>query len=102
MFQPIAEAVREARSHFIGALALLAKQIERTAEGAAGAEFVHATAENKNAIANLFSERLLQVGDVLIEFAARLHDEFGSSGWSRSADVRDKIGHCEIGFMADA
>jgi hypothetical protein len=39
-----AESVAKARSHFVGALALLAEQVEWAAETAAGAQFVHATA----------------------------------------------------------
>jgi hypothetical protein len=42
---------------------------------------MHAAAENKNAIANLVGKSLAKFGNVLIEFAARLYDEFGSSAW---------------------
>src|SRR4029077_16939375 len=51
---------------------------------------------------NEASERLAQIGDVLIEFAARLDHELGSCGGSGSANVSDKIGDGEIGFMAHA
>ena len=39
-----AERVSEARGHFVGTLALLAKQVERAAKSATCAEFVDATA----------------------------------------------------------
>ena len=65
----LAQGVSEAGGHFVGALALLAEQIERTAETAAGAEFVDAAALDKNAIAHLIDESLAQVGDVFVEFA---------------------------------
>src|SRR5215813_660817 len=100
-FEAIAEAVREARSHFIGALAPLAKQFERAAETTACTEFVNAAAQNENAIAHLFDKRFAKIVDVLIEFAAGLHDEFRGSGGSGRANVRDKIGDGEIGFVAD-
>ena len=37
-------SVSQAGCHFVGALALLAQQIERAPETAAGAEFVHTAA----------------------------------------------------------
>src|SRR5258708_26993815 len=50
------EAEGKARSHFIGALALLAEKIERAAESAPRGELVDATAEHQDAIAHLFGE----------------------------------------------
>src|SRR5262249_9643120 len=88
--------------HFVGPLALLAEKIQRTSEPAACAEFVNASAQHKNAIAELVAEGLLQVSDVSIEFAARLNDKFRGSGRSGRADVRNKISDGEIGFVADA
>src|SRR5438445_12396962 len=47
-----AKAKREARSHFIGALALLAEEIERAAEAAAGGKLVNAAGEFQQAVAD--------------------------------------------------
>src|SRR5256885_7797847 len=102
LFEARAKTESEARSHFVGALALLAQKIERTAEAAARTEFMDAAAENEDAITNLIAERLAKVGDMFIEFTARLHDEFGGGAGSGSANVRDKIGDSEIGLVADA
>src|SRR5260221_13712461 len=102
LFEARTKAKGEARGHFIGALALLAQQIERTAESAARTEFVHAAAENEDAVANLIAERLAKVGDVIIEFTARLQDKFGGGVGSGSANVRDEIGDIEMGFVAVA
>src|SRR5579859_3967813 len=63
---------------------------------------MNAAAENENAVANLIAQRLTQVGDVFIEFAPRLHDEFGGGAGRRSANVGDEIGDSEISFVADA
>src|SRR5256886_10071786 len=102
LFEARAKTESEARSHFVGALALLAQKIERTAEAAARTEFMNAAAENEDAITNLIAERLAKVGNMFIEFAARLHDKFGGGAGSGSANVRDKIRDSEIGFVADA
>src|SRR2546430_1108689 len=102
LFESRAKTESEARSHFVGALALLAQKIERTAEAAARTEFMDAAAENEDAITNLIAERLAKVGDMFIEFTARLHHEFGRGAGSGSANVRDKICDSEIGFVADA
>src|SRR5258707_14710998 len=101
LFEARTKAKGEARGHFIGALALLAQQIERTAESAARTEFVHAAAEDEDAVANLIAERLAKAGDVLIEFTARLHDKFSGGAGSGTANARDEIGGSEIGFAAD-
>lgn len=97
-----AQGVSDAGGHFVGALALLTEEIERATEAAAGAEFVDTAALDENAVADLIGERLAQVGDVFVEFAARVDDEFGGGGWSGCADIGDKIGDGEIGFVADA
>jgi hypothetical protein len=39
---------------------------------------------------------------VLIEFAARLHDQLGGGGRSGGSNIGDKIGDGEIGFVANA
>ena len=80
LLEALSKAKSQARGHFIGALALLAEQIERAAKTGARGEFVYAAAENQDAIAYLLGESAAQVGDVLVEFAARLHYEFGGSG----------------------
>src|SRR5207253_2626871 len=41
-------------------------------------------------------------GDVLVKFAARLDNQFGGGGRRGSADIGNKIGDSEIGFVADA
>src|SRR5207302_9310847 len=97
LFESRAKTQREARSHFVGALPLLAQKIERTAEAAARTEFMNATAENEDAITNLIAERLAKVGNMFVEFTARLHDKFGGGARSGSANVRDKIRNSEIG-----
>ena len=73
-----AEGVSEARGQFVGALALLAEQVERPAESATAGQFVDAAAEDEDAIAQLVGEGGAQVGDVLVEFAAGLDDKFRS------------------------
>jgi len=75
-----AEELGEARGHFVGALALLAEEIEGAAEAAAAGEFVDAAAENEDAVAHLIGEGAAQVGYVFVEFAARLDHEFSSCG----------------------
>src|SRR5262249_20512295 len=102
LFQACAQTQSEARSHFIGALALLAEQIERAAETRTRGESVDSAAEHQNSVAHLLGERAAQVGDVLIEFSARLHDEFRGGGRGGSANVSHKIGDGEVGFVADA
>src|SRR5882672_1336349 len=63
---------------------------------------MNAATENEDAVANLIAECLAKVGDMLIEFTARLYDKFGGGAGSRSANVRDEVGDGEIGFVADA
>src|SRR6267154_2264341 len=92
----------EARAEFIGALALLAQEIERSAKAATAGKFVNAAAELQQAVAHQAGERFLQVGDVLVKFAASLHHDLGGSGRSGGANVGDEIGDGEIGFVADA
>src|SRR5262249_54300973 len=77
------------------------QKIEWAAKTAARGKFVNAAAQHENAIAHLIGERGAEFGNMLIEFAARLHDELGRGRRSRSAHVRDKIGDGEIGFVAD-
>src|SRR2546427_8363354 len=101
LFEAGAEAEGEARSHFVGALALLAEEIERAAETAASGKFVNAAAQDEDAIAHLFGKSIAENGNVLVKFAARLNDKLGGGGWRRGANVGDKIGDGEIGFMAD-
>src|SRR6266704_2056668 len=96
-----AQSEGETRSHFIGALALLAEQIERTTDTGAGGKLMNAAAENQDAIAHLFGESAAQFGDVLVKFAARLNHELGGGGGRGSTDIGDKIGDGEIGFVAD-
>src|SRR5882762_3395896 len=102
LLEACAKAEGEARSHFIGALALLAKEIERTAEAAARGEFVDAAGPFQQPVAEHAGEGFAQVGDVLIELGARLNDELGGGGRRGSANVGDEIGDGEIGFVADA
>src|SRR5882672_3854816 len=97
-----AQAEREARSHFIGALALLAQKIERAAKAAARGEFVNATRQFQQAIPNQTSERFAQVSDVLVELGARLDDQLGGGGRRGGANVGNEIGDGEIGFVAYA
>ncbi len=56
----------------------------------------------QQAIADQAGKGLAEVGDVLVKFAARLDDELGGGGRSRSADIGDEISDGEIGFVADA
>src|SRR5437667_8485385 len=102
LFESRAKTESEARSHFVGALALLAEKIERAAEAAARTEFMNAAAENEDAITNLIAERLAKVGNMFIEFTACLHDKFRGGAGSGGANVRDEVGDGEIGFVADA
>jgi len=69
-----AEAVSQAGGEFIRSLALLTQEVEWAAEASARGIFVNAAAEDENAIANLLDEGAAEVGDVLGEFAAGLHD----------------------------
>ena len=50
----------------------------------------------------MVDERLAKVGDVFVEFAAGVDDEFGGRGRGGGANVGDEIGDGEIGFVADA
>src|SRR5205085_2980890 len=102
LFEARAKAESEARGHFIGALALLAKQLERTAEARSRREFVNPAADYQDAVAHLFRESAAQLSNVLVEFAPSLHDEFGSGGRCGSAHIGDEVGDGEIGFVADA
>src|SRR6266568_5243656 len=63
---------------------------------------MNAAAENQDAITHLFGESAAEVGNVFVEFATRLNDELGSGGRRGGADVGDKIGNGEIGFVPDA
>src|ERR1700683_946861 len=101
-FEVGAQPMGEARSHFVGALALLAEQIERAAETAAGSELVNAATQDQDAISHLFGERSAEFGDLFIEFAPCLDNEFGGSRRRGGAYVGDKVGDGEIGFVADA
>jgi hypothetical protein len=74
LFEACAKARGEARGHFIGALTLLAEEIERATEATARGEFVDTFAEIEQPIANEAGNRLAQVGDVFIKFAAGLYD----------------------------
>src|SRR3989441_2194316 len=76
LFEARAKAEREARSHLIGVLALLAEEIERAAEPAAGGKLVNAAGDFQQSVADHAGERLAKVSDVLIKFAARLNNEF--------------------------
>ncbi len=58
--------------------------------------------EHENAIAKLLLHAGVEFGEVLIEFAASLNDEFGGGGRSGGAHVGNKIGDGEIGLVADA
>ena len=78
------------------------QQIERAAEAAACAELVDAPAQNQNAIAHLIEQRLSQVGNVFVEFAACIDDKFGCGRRSGRTDIGNEIGDREIGFVADA
>ena len=78
------------------------EQVQGAAETAAGGEFVDAAALDQDAIAHLVGEGGAEVGDVLVEFAAGVDDEFGGGGWRRGAHVGDEIGDGEIGFVAYA
>src|SRR5690348_926982 len=100
--ETLGKPASQAAGEVIGALALLAEQIERAAKTAAAGEFMHAPAEDKDAVAHLLGEGAAEIGDVLIEFAARLHDDFRGGGRRGSANVGDEIGDGEIGFVANA
>src|SRR5438045_4713989 len=102
LFEPRGEAEGEAGNHFIGALALLAKQIERAAKTGTGRKFVNAATENQDAIAYLLGESPAQVSNVLVEFAACLDNQFGGGGRRGSAHVGDEIGDGEVGLVADS
>ncbi len=102
LFEARAQAEREPRCHFIRALALLAEEIEWAAEAAAGGKFVDALAEIEKTVTDEAGERFSQIGDVFIELAAGLDDEFGGGGGRGSANIGDKIRDGEIGFVADA
>ncbi len=78
------------------------EQVERAAETAAAGQLVNAAAELEQAIADEAGERFAEIGDVLIEFAAGLHNELGGGGRRGSAHVGDEIGDSEIGFVAYA
>src|SRR5262249_33716504 len=97
-----AQAVRELRGHGVDALAELAKHFEGTVEAAAILEFVDFVGKFENLIAQRIRHGQKQVGDVLVEFTARLHDEFGGGGRRRGANVGDEIGDGEVGLVADA
>src|SRR5439155_7025696 len=71
------------------------------AEAWARGEFVDPAAQNQDAIAHLFGESAAQFGDVLVKFAARLHDELNGGGRRGGAYIGDKIGDGEISFVAD-
>src|SRR5260221_10395378 len=101
-FKLRAKAEREARGHFIGTLALLTEEVERAAKTAAGGKLVDSPAKFEQAIADLRGQGFAQVGNMLVEFAARLDDELRRRGWRGSADIGDKISDGEVGFVADA
>ena len=102
LFEAGAEALCEARGHFVGALALLAEQVKRAAEAATSGQFVNAARGSEQTIADQAGDGFAQVGDVLVELAAGLHDDFGGGGGRGGAHVGDEIGDGEIGFVADA
>jgi len=63
---------------------------------------MNTAAEDEDAVANLIAERLAKVGNMLIEFTARLHNELGGGAGVEARNVRDEVGNGEIGFVADA
>src|SRR5690242_6657011 len=97
-----AKAESEARGHFVGALALLAEQVEGAAKAGTGGKLVNVAAENQDAVTHLFGKGAAQIGDVLIEFAARLHDKLSGGGRRGGAHVSGEISDSEIRFVADA
>ena len=102
MIKARAEAEGESSGHFIGALALLAKKIERAAETGTRTEFVNTAAEDQDTITHLLGKGTAQVGNVFIKFAACLHDKFGCGGRCGGAHVGHEIRDGEVAFMADA
>ena len=97
-----AKAEGKSRSHFVGALALLAKKVERASEAGAAREFMNAAAENEDAVPHLLRKSAAEVGDVLVELAARLDNQFSGSGGRGSAHIGDEVSDSEISFVADA
>src|SRR2546426_117414 len=82
-------------------VALLAKEIERASETAAGGKFVGAAGEFQQPVTDQAGDGFVQVGDVLVELGARLDDELGGGGRRGGTDIGDEIGDGEIGFVAD-
>src|SRR6266700_2121432 len=97
-----AETEREARSHLIGALTLLAEKIERAAEARARGKLVDAARQFQQAVTDQAGEGFAEFGDMFIEFTAGLDNKLGGRGRSGGADIGDEIGDGEIGFVADA
>ena len=102
LFEAGAESAGQAGGEFVGALALLAQEIERAAEPATASQFVDAAGGFEQAVTHQAGEIVAQVGEVLVEFAAGLQDEFGGGGRGGGAHIGDEIGDGEIGFVADA
>src|SRR3984957_6873447 len=50
LFHAGAQAMRQARRHIVGALALLTKQVERSAKTATASQFMHATGRFEKAV----------------------------------------------------
>jgi hypothetical protein len=102
MVHVCAETMSEAGGELVRALALLAQKIKRATKATAAREFVDAADKDEDAVTHLLIQSAAKIGDVLIEFAARLHHELGGSRGRGGADIGDKIGYGEIGFVADA
>src|SRR5258708_14630540 len=101
-FKLRAKAEREARGHFIGTLALLAEEIERTAKTAPGGKLMNAPAELEQAVANLGGQGFAQVSNVLVKFAAGLDDKVGGGRGRGSADIGNQNGDGEVAFVSAA
>ena len=102
MRQAQAQADGERVGHFVQLLAAPAQHEVELAEAAMGLQIAHMVAALRKAVAHLLDQVALVLGNVALEFLARLDHDFGCGGRRGRAQIRDKIGDGEIGFVADA
>src|SRR5579862_1887546 len=99
--QPQAQADHERRRKFIHLLTPPPHQNFELAKTAMGLQVAHAMATLGKPITNLLHKMPLVLGNVPLEFLARTHDQLRCGGRRGRAQVRDKIGNREIGFVPD-
>src|SRR5579862_4030026 len=100
--KPQSQTDCERRRKFIHLLAPPPHQNFELAKAAMGLEVAHAMAALGKPITNLLHKVPLMLGDMPLEFLTRTHDQLCCGGRRGRAQVRNKIGNREIGFMADA